>query len=361
MNDAIELNDCLLFLLPGWALSSLQSPSSTYANTSMSKHLATSPSPPPPPPSSPPSLSLFSSPLFDQALAALPLSSPSLADARYPANGRSSTDIVTRQLEDEGGGEFEYFGIPEQEDGEVTRGDIPWTTGFTGIPTGIPLTSPEQLPHPAPPVPRTTLLDRPTAVAVTARPVSQTTCTGGVGDGGGGEGRGGVESQETTSSTDTLDKEFKSGEELIIAHAHAELESGLTAAGRSGGSGSGSGSTVMTMGREKRKRSTSTSITPPPPPPPTTLFLHPSHQIHKDASSLQKPRHGQPVVVLPIDVAPSANDNVNDDNHDNDDDCDRDGDAGDTGDPWTYTEDSAYAASKFGGIGEYMRHKRIKL
>ena len=185
-----------------------------------------------------------SSPRLDSALAVVPSSSsPSRRD------GRSSTDIVTCQLEDDRKG---YF------DAEPSGGNTKSRTEDLIRPTGIPLASPDDL-----------------------------------------------RSQETTS-TDKLDKEFQDGEELILAQAEMELDMGLDVE-------------RPLLNQElqdtpkaiKRKRSASDELQAVPPD------------------------------IADSKTAPPA--------------------ADDQDDSWGYTEDVAYAASKFGGIGEYLRHKRMKL
>lgn len=187
-----------------------------------------------------------SSPYLDSALAALPLSSPSRRD------GRSSTDIVAFQLDDDQQG---YFDAAPS--GSKTNDH---KSGLIR-PTGIPLPSPDD-----------------------------------------------SRSQETTS-TDKLDKEFQDGEELILAQAEMELGMGPLHP---------TDHQEALLGREyedtpkatKRKRSVSKEL-----------------------------------LALPPDIADSNTvpNAVDQDNS------------------WSYTEDVAYAASKFGGIGEYLRHKRMKL
>lgn len=189
-----------------------------------------------------------SSPFLDPALAQVPLSSPSRRD------GRSSTDIVAFQLDDERQG---YF------DAGPRKTEYPVEDPVVR-PTGIPLVSPEDL-----------------------------------------------RSQET-SSTDKLDKEFQDGEELILAQA--EMEIGQTGMGkeseRRAEEMEGEAPDTATPKAKKRKRSTS--------------------------SELQALPDNQPD-ALDLETAPGVED------------------------AWDYTDDAAYAASKFGGLAEYMRHKRMKL
>lgn len=193
----------------------------------------------PPPTASPPT----TSPLIDSALPRVPLSSPSKRD------GRSSTDIVAFQLDDERQG---YFDAPRSADRSLQDAGV--------RPTGVPLVSPEEW-----------------------------------------------RSQETTS-TDKLDKEFQDGEELILAQA--EMEIGQSAEKR----GDSAIKTIKdkplddsTPKAVKRKRSTSTEL----------------QAVTEDLPDAATAPQGE--------------------------------------DAWDYTEDAAYAASKFGGLAEYMRHKRMKL
>lgn len=187
-----------------------------------------------------------SSPYLDSALAALPQSSPSRRD------GRSSTDIVAFQLDDDRQG---YF------DAAPSGSKMHNHTASLIRPTGIPLPSPEDL-----------------------------------------------RSQETTS-TDKLDKEFQDGEELILAQAEMELDMGLIHPVEQ---------TEAHLGREYEDRSKATK------------------RKRSVSNELQ---------ALPPDIADSKTVP----------------NPGDQDNSWSYTEDVAYAASKFGGIGEYLRHKRMKL
>jgi hypothetical protein len=186
-----------------------------------------------------------SSPFLDSALAAVPRSSPSHRD------GRSSTDIVAGQLDDD---RQSYF------DTRPSGSKIDQSDALVR-PTGIPLPNPDDL-----------------------------------------------RSQET-SSTDKLDKEFQDGEGLILAQAEMEIDGQETwpedkAVDRFQKEQEG---TPKAM---KRKRSRSSELQAVPP------------EI-TDAKTATTATEGD--------------------------------------DSWNYTEDAAYAASKFGGIGEYLRHKRLKL
>lgn len=186
-----------------------------------------------------------SSPFLDSALAAVPRSSPSRRD------GRSSTDIVAGQLDDDRQSYFDPAPSGYKLDNSETL----------VRPTGIPLPSPDDL-----------------------------------------------RSQET-SSTDKLDKEFQDGEGLILAQAEMEIDGQETWPAEKTG-------TVVQEEKEytpravKRKRSRSSELQTVPPE------------------------------IAGVETAATA--------------TERD-------DAWNYTEDAAYAASKFGGIGEYLRHKRLKL
>jgi hypothetical protein len=118
-----------------------------------------------------------------------------------------------------------------------------------------------------------------------------------------------LRSQET-SSTDKLDKEFQDGEGLILAQAEMEIDGQETwpedkAVDRFQKEQEGTPRAI------KRKRSRSSELQTVPPE------------------------------ITDAKTATTATD--------------------DQGDSWNYTEDAAYAASKFGGIGEYLRHKRLKL
>jgi hypothetical protein len=181
------------------------------------------------------------SPYIDSALPRVPLSSPSKRD------GRSSTDIIAFQLDDDRQG---YF-------------DAPLATTAEGVrPTGVPLVSPAE------------------------------------------EWR----SQETTS-TDKLDKEFQDGEELILAAAEMEI---MQSGARDG------------FHREFKPTEDN------PAHDPTPKAIKRKRSISPDLQA-----------VTDKDLAATT--------------------ASQGDDAWDYTEDAAYAASKFGGLAEYMRHKRMKL
>ncbi|KAJ9118207.1 hypothetical protein QFC22_004113 [Naganishia vaughanmartiniae] len=272
--------------------------------------------PTPPPISSSPPFSLTSSPLFGQQV---PLSSPS-------KHGRSSTDIVARQVEEDGTGYLHVAGTEMEAEGC----DTVWT-GFTGVPTGIPLASPEQIPE--------------TATATAAGEVSRTSPRPAVQSGT-------LESQETTS-TDKLDIEFGDGQDLVQVQVQAEAELQLAGGSRKVGvcvereeGNQVEAHEVEKPVARKRKRSTTPAPLPPLPTSPSTsrqlsrnpMAIHPSRT---DQSHVENDLISQKPELEPA-PAPAP---------------DEDTDA----DAWRYTEDDAYAASKFGGIGEYMRHKRMKL
>lgn len=181
------------------------------------------------------------SPLIDSALPRIPLSSPSKRD------GRSSTDIIAFQLDDDRQG---YFDAP-----------LPASQHASVRPTGIPLVSPAEW-----------------------------------------------RSQET-SSTDKLDKEFQDEEELILAAAEMETEE--------------SGAQIENDTKVKTTEEDVSDIGTP------------------KATKRKRSRSPELQAVTEKELAAAA--------------------ASPGNDAWDYTEDAAYAASKFGGIAEYMRHKRTKL
>lgn len=118
-----------------------------------------------------------------------------------------------------------------------------------------------------------------------------------------------LRSQET-SSTDKLDKEFQDGEDLILAQAEMEID----------------------MRPTSREEDDKTVLQERPQGTPKTMKRKRSR-----SSELQ---------ALPPDIADAKTATTAIDDEE---------------DSWNYTQDAAYAASKFGGLAEYMRHKRLKL